>query len=115
MTVKAHAACVLIALVLAASVEGCTGPADQAPAAAPPAPTTLGSSAGPVSSADGTGSGTVEDRAARSDQLLATMSPDQPGCSAAVAIDGHVVWAGARGMANVEQKTPLTRIHRPAW
>jgi CubicO group peptidase (beta-lactamase class C family) len=50
----------------------------------------------------------VEDRAARSDQLLATMSPDQPGCSAAVAIDGHVVWAGARGMANVEQKTPLT-------
>ena len=73
MTVKAHAACVLIALVLAASVAGCTGPAAPAPAAATPAPTTLGSSAGPVSA--GGGSGTVEDRAARSDQLLATMEP----------------------------------------
>ncbi len=108
MTVKARAACVLITLVLAASVGGCTGPPDQAPAAATPAPATTGSSAGPVSSAGGAGSGTVEDRAARSDQLLATMSPDQPGCSAAVAIDGQVVWAGARGMANLEQKTPLT-------
>ena len=36
------------------------------------------------------------------------MSPDQPGCSAAVAIDGQVVWAGARGLANLEQNTPLT-------
>jgi hypothetical protein len=68
-------------------VAGCTGTGDQAPALLTPAPTTLETSAGPVSSDGGTGSGTVEDRAERSDQLLATMSPDQPGCSAAVASD----------------------------
>ena len=70
MTAKARAAGVLIAVVLAVSVAGCTGAAEQAPAASTPAPATLGSSAGPVSSSGGTGSGTVEDRAARSDQLL---------------------------------------------
>ena len=67
MTAKPRAG-VLIAVVLAASVAGCTGTADQAPELSTPAPTTLGSSAGPVSSAGGTGSGTVEDRAERSDR-----------------------------------------------
>jgi hypothetical protein len=68
MTAKARAAGVLIAVMLTASVAGCTDAAQQAPAASTPAPATLGSSAGPVSSAGGTGSGTVEDRAERSDR-----------------------------------------------
>jgi len=67
---------------------------------------------GSVSSAGGTGSGSVEDRAARSDQLLASMvAADQPGCSAAVAIDGQVVRAGARGLANLEQKDTADHGH----
>ena len=50
-----------------------------------------------------------EDRAARSDELLSsTLDAGQPGCSAAAAVDGEVVWAGARGLANLEQGTPLT-------
>ena len=51
----------------------------------------------------------VAGRAARSDALLAsTLDATQPGCSAAAAIDGQIVWAGARGMANLAQNTPLT-------
>ena|GEM_PF-5009247 len=113
MTVRARAAGVLIAVVLAAAAAGCTGDVQQVPASSAPAPATPGTSKGSVSSAGGTGSGSVEDRAARSDQLLASMvAADQPGCSAAVAIDGQVVWAGARGLANLEQKTPLTTATR---
>lgn len=55
----------------------------------------------------------VADQAARSDALLAQqLTADQPGCSAAVAIDGRVVWAGARGLANLADGTPLTTITR---
>jgi CubicO group peptidase (beta-lactamase class C family) len=38
----------------------------------------------------------------RSDDLLRrTLVDDQPGCSAAVGVQGQVVWAGARGLADV--------------
>ena len=51
----------------------------------------------------------LADRVAASDDLLATaLADDEPGCSAAVAVRGEVVWAGARGLANVDGEDPLT-------
>jgi CubicO group peptidase (beta-lactamase class C family) len=48
-------------------------------------------------------------RAARSDELLErTLSPDEPGCSAAVGVEGEVVWAGARGLADLATGRALT-------
>jgi CubicO group peptidase (beta-lactamase class C family) len=48
-------------------------------------------------------------RAARSDDLLErTLSPDEPGCSAAVGVEGEVVWAGARGLADLATGRALT-------
>ena len=44
-----------------------------------------------------------------SDELLAALVPStQPGCSAAVADTGTVIWAGAAGLADLEHGTPLT-------
>ena len=46
--------------------------------------------------------------AARSDELLAdNLAADEPGCSAAVGIDGEVVWAGARGIADLSADRPI--------
>jgi CubicO group peptidase (beta-lactamase class C family) len=48
-------------------------------------------------------------RAARSDDLLERMlSPDEPGCSAAVGVEGEVVWAAARGTADLATGRSLT-------
>ncbi|MCR2799605.1 MULTISPECIES: serine hydrolase domain-containing protein [unclassified Microbacterium] len=41
-------------------------------------------------------------RTASTTILEASVSDDEPGCSAAVAVDGDVVWAEARGLANVD-------------
>lgn len=47
--------------------------------------------------------------AGRSDAVLAAqLEGDEPGCSAAVGRDGTVVWAGARGLANVAAGEQLT-------
>ena len=44
----------------------------------------------------------------RSDDLMARVLPaDEPGCSAAVGIDGEVVWAGARGVADLATGRPI--------
>ena len=87
---------VLVATILTA----CTGAGQPEQ----PAPASASASASASSTVD-----TVADRAARSEALLtSTLDATQPGCSAAAAIDGHIVWAGARGMANLEQNTPLT-------
>lgn len=40
--------------------------------------------------------------------LTRRLAADRPGCAAAVGVDGEVVWAGARGVASVETKAPLT-------
>jgi CubicO group peptidase (beta-lactamase class C family) len=37
---------------------------------------------------------------------------DQPGCSAAVGVDGDVVWAGAAGLADLSSGTPVTTATR---
>lgn len=52
---------------------------------------------------------TTDDPGAASDEVLQTLlAQDAPGCSAAVARDGQVVWAGARGLADVERAEPIT-------
>ena len=44
-----------------------------------------------------------------SDEALAALVPEtEPGCSAAVAVEGTVLWAGAAGLADRKAKTPLT-------
>lgn len=48
-------------------------------------------------------------RGDESDRLLARLlMVDQPGCSAAVGIDGAVAWSGARGVADTATGQPLT-------
>src|SRR5688500_14013705 len=59
---------------VAVPTAGCTGHAD------PPASSTPQNS--------------VAEHADRSDELLARFPPNEPGCSAAVGIEGEVVWAG---------------------
>ncbi len=50
---------------------------------------------------------------AKSDHAVATLvNATQPGCSAAVARHGRVVWAGAGGLANLAAKTPDTTSTR---
>ena len=52
---------------------------------------------------------TPDDKALASDEvLLETLSTDGPGCSAAVAREGDVLWTGARGLADVERAEPIT-------
>lgn len=49
------------------------------------------------------------DARARADSLLALHAPaDAPGVSVAVVRDGAIVYSGARGLASLEQGTPLT-------
>jgi CubicO group peptidase (beta-lactamase class C family) len=52
---------------------------------------------------------TGSDRAARSDLVLSVrLTPDKPGCSAAVGVDGQVVWTGFRGVADLAGATPIS-------
>jgi CubicO group peptidase (beta-lactamase class C family) len=45
----------------------------------------------------------------RSDEAVADLVPDnKPGCSAAVGVDGKVLWAGAGGLADLKAGTPVT-------
>ena len=96
---------VLVAAAVCAA--GCTGgtagvssmaPPTASPAASPPTATVS--------------SGSVDDRGARSDAVLAAVPADGPGCSAAAATEGRVVWANARGLADVAADTPLTPATR---
>lgn len=48
-----------------------------------------------------------------SDELLKSLtSTTLPGCSAAIAVRGELVWANARGLADLESSTPLTTSTR---
>lgn len=48
-------------------------------------------------------------QAARSDEAVVAQVPEnRPGCSAAVAVDGAVLWAGGGGLADLKNKTPVT-------
>src|SRR5215213_4328119 len=85
-------ATVLLATVLLATVllAACTASeaVDRDPAASPAA--------------------SVTEHADRSDELLSeNLAVDEPGCSAAVGIEGEVVWAAARGTADLATSRPL--------
>ena len=55
----------------------------------------------------------IEVQVQLSEELLASLVPaTQPGCSAAVAVTGTVIWAGAAGLADLEQGTPVTTATR---
>lgn len=52
-------------------------------------------------------------RIAPSDALMASLfDPALPGCSAAVAVHGSLIWSSARGMADLASGTPLTTTTR---
>ena len=54
-----------------------------------------------------------DERIGGSDALLtALVDPAMPGCSAAVAVHGAVVWARALGMADLATAAPLTTTTR---
>jgi len=92
---------VLVAAALCAT--GCTGGTGGVSSMAPP-------TASPPTAT--VSSGSVDDRGARSDAVLAAVPADGPGCSAAAAMEGRVVWADARGLADVAAGTPLTPATR---
>lgn len=74
--------------------------------AADPAVSTAVSTAAPGL---GPTSAAADDPAAASDRLLeTTLDAEDPGCSAAVAVDGVVVWQGARGLASLITGRPIT-------
>jgi CubicO group peptidase (beta-lactamase class C family) len=51
----------------------------------------------------------LDELSALSDAVIAAkVSEKRPGCSAAVAKDGTVLWAGAGGLADLQHKTPVT-------
>jgi len=50
----------------------------------------------------------ADPRVAQSDAILAEFGADEPGCTAAVGIDGEIAWAGAGGLANLETGEQLT-------
>jgi CubicO group peptidase (beta-lactamase class C family) len=82
---------VLAALVSAGTLLGCTASSDPASSSSTRSP-----------------DGTAVDRAARSEDVLhQQLSTEEPGCSAAVGVEGEVVWAGARGLADVSTGRPI--------
>ena len=55
----------------------------------------------------------VDDRAPRGDAWLADFTrPNGPGCSAAAAVDGEVVWAASAGMADLDAAVTMTTATR---
>ncbi len=64
---------------------------------------------GAAPSVETSSSTTSDDRAARSQIALNdAVPPDTPGCSAAVGVEGDVVWVGARGIANIATGAEIT-------
>ena len=82
-------------------------------AALPALAVLLGACAAPTAEQPGpaaarSSSTSVAEHAARSDDLLTrTLADDEPGCSAAVGIEGTVVWSGAGGLADLASRRPL--------
>jgi CubicO group peptidase (beta-lactamase class C family) len=51
----------------------------------------------------------IAELSAQSDQAVAELVPSNgPGCSAAVAVEGRVLWAGAGGLADINAGIPVT-------
>ena len=62
-----------------------------------------------VALAGGASTPTLEEARTASTAVLeaAVGDNDAPGCSAAVAADGRIVWAEATGVANIDTEAPL--------
>lgn len=86
----------LTAIVCLALLAGCA-----APSAPPPSPTPAETSALATNAFD------VQSKLSDRD-MSALVPATGPGCSAAVAKDGTVVWAGAAGLADLATGTPVT-------
>lgn len=84
---------------------GCTSPPrSSGRASADPAGPALSTAKDPLA---------VEKKVALSDEALESLtSVDLPGCSAAVAVEGELVWAAARGLADLTTGVPLTTSTR---
>jgi CubicO group peptidase (beta-lactamase class C family) len=95
--VKRWPALLAVVLLLGACADGQDSPQTPAP------PRQEGAAAA-------TGAAEVDpDLAARSQSVLdEAVDADKPGCSAAVGVEGDVVWAGARGLADLETGTKIT-------
>lgn len=78
---------------------------DESDAPEPHAPTTQESKA-----ANSTATPAADPDLAASSQgvLDAAIKADEPGCSAAIGVDGEVVWTGSRGLADLETGAPIT-------
>lgn len=77
--------------------------------AAPSAPIARDLAAPPALGAPEKAADVIAMLAEESDDALATLvASDQPGCSAAVAVRGELVWAEAAGLADLASATPLT-------
>lgn len=50
----------------------------------------------------------ADEREAASDEVLAELAEDEPGCAAAVSVAGEVGWTGAAGLADVAAGEPIT-------
>lgn len=90
-------------LAVALSLSACGG-RQTAPTAASAADSSHSAAAPahPTVEAPETGPNNVGPQGDSSQGVLdAAIKPDEPGCSAAVGIDGNVVWAGVRGIANM--------------
>jgi CubicO group peptidase (beta-lactamase class C family) len=74
--------------------------------AAPPASTTSGAAAS--STVAGPGASVAELTAASDKLITSALDADRPGCSAAVGVEGIVVWRGTRGLADVATGTSIT-------
>lgn len=90
-TIKRWPALLAVVLLLGACADG----RDASQTHVPPAPASTAA---------------APDLAARSHGVLdAAVSPDNPGCSAAVGFEGDVVWTGARGLADLATGTEVTK------
>ncbi|OWY62817.1 hypothetical protein B7486_56405 [cyanobacterium TDX16] len=49
----------------------------------------------------------VEEQASASDAVLDELGDDDPGCAAAVSVEGEVVWTGAGGLADVDAEVAI--------
>ncbi|WP_267304535.1 serine hydrolase domain-containing protein [Mycobacterium barrassiae] len=102
MDVKRGMALRLVAVVLLLAACG-----DQSDAAEEPSPTTQAGA--PTTSTVSVTGAADPDLAASSQSVLdGAVKADEPGCSAAVGIEGDVVWSGARGLADLETGAQLT-------
>ncbi|MFM9877904.1 MAG: serine hydrolase domain-containing protein [Rhodoglobus sp.] len=98
MRLSRRAGPAILAAALAVVLAGC--------ATAPPAQPRAGVA---VASAEAARADRIAEQSRLSDSVIESLVPDDgPGCSAAVAMYGRVIWAGAAGLADIDGGIPMT-------